>query len=72
MQGFLVKSFICPDYGPGMQVGAGAMTAGTSALLQVPQQIPDQFHKLDLKCKSFKISFAVLTWEWPPNKSELI
>ena len=57
MQGFLVRSFICSDYGPGMQVGAGAMTAGTSALLQVPQQIQDQFHKLDLKCKSLMQKF---------------
>ena len=48
MQGFFVKSFICSDYGQGMQVGAGAMTAGTGALLQVPQQIQDQFHKLEL------------------------
>ena len=40
-----------------MQVGAGAMTAGTSAMLQVPRQIQDQFHKLDLKCKSLMPKF---------------
>ena len=36
---------------------AGAMTAGTSTLLQVPQQIQDQFHNLDLKCKSLMQKF---------------